>query len=230
MRHAAERAAPGDAYGRLVEIIRSGQYAAGDKLPNEREIARRFLVGRGVVRSALLRMQAEGIVERKVGSGTFLSADASSLFEMRDAGVSLTRGFSHSFYDMVEARLHFEPEVASTAAAMDDAAGVAALERRLRKVGAEGDWLAFKEAIYAFHRGIYVIASNRFLLSVFDSIHRARRAANYDGRNLNAKVARIIRNQATEDLRPICSAIADGDGAGAADRTRGYLLRILAGR
>jgi GntR family transcriptional regulator, transcriptional repressor for pyruvate dehydrogenase complex len=56
----------------LTQDIRAGQLAIGGKLPTEAAFMERFGVSRTVVREALSRMQARGMVQTRQGVGTFL--------------------------------------------------------------------------------------------------------------------------------------------------------------
>jgi DNA-binding FadR family transcriptional regulator len=58
----------------LANSIKSGQIKPGDKLPTESEIMTRFEVSRTVVREALSKLQASGLVETRHGIGTFALA------------------------------------------------------------------------------------------------------------------------------------------------------------
>jgi GntR family transcriptional regulator/MocR family aminotransferase len=55
------------------EAILSGQLKPGAQLPSTRELARHFAVSRNTVLSAFEQLLAEGFLEGKVGSGTFVS-------------------------------------------------------------------------------------------------------------------------------------------------------------
>ncbi len=54
--------------------ISSGRYRAGNRLPSEAELVRRFGVSRMTVFRAMRELQTLGIVTRRVGSGTYVSA------------------------------------------------------------------------------------------------------------------------------------------------------------
>jgi len=54
--------------------IREGQLKPGDKLPTESALMERFDVSRTVVREAISRLQASGLVETRHGIGTFVKA------------------------------------------------------------------------------------------------------------------------------------------------------------
>lgn len=58
--------------GALVLNIRQGQLQPGDKLPTEAEFMARFEVSRTVVREAISKLQASGLVETRHGIGTFV--------------------------------------------------------------------------------------------------------------------------------------------------------------
>jgi GntR family transcriptional regulator len=53
--------------GELRKQIRSGRYAVGDELPSERELAERFDVSGGVVRSALVQLRSEELISTSQG-------------------------------------------------------------------------------------------------------------------------------------------------------------------
>ncbi len=56
----------------LREQIAAGKFAASRRLPSETALARRFGVSRPTAARALRDLQAEGLVERRVGAGTFV--------------------------------------------------------------------------------------------------------------------------------------------------------------
>lgn len=65
---------------RLKELIASGRYRPGDRLPTEQEMAAMFGVGRSSIREAIKVFQHLGVVESRAAKGTFLRdrADISS--------------------------------------------------------------------------------------------------------------------------------------------------------
>lgn len=56
--------------GDLREEILAGRYGADSAFPTENDLCQRYKVSRFTVREALRRLQAEGLIERKRGSGT----------------------------------------------------------------------------------------------------------------------------------------------------------------
>ena len=96
---------------RLAGEIRSGAYAPGERLPSERELARRLEVGRASVREAIAALQVQGAIETRPGSGSFVAADATAKLP---APAGLPHDASPS--DLLETRLLIEPAIARLAA------------------------------------------------------------------------------------------------------------------
>ncbi|MFE9651706.1 winged helix-turn-helix domain-containing protein [Micromonospora sp. NPDC006431] len=57
----------------IRDKIASGEYAPGDKLPSLRELIAHYGVSAEPVRSALLILQAEGLVEGHQGKGIYVT-------------------------------------------------------------------------------------------------------------------------------------------------------------
>jgi DNA-binding FadR family transcriptional regulator len=62
----------------LRRAILGGQYAHGEKLPAERQFAAAFGASRATIRTALVRLESERLVTRRLGSGTYVSFQADS--------------------------------------------------------------------------------------------------------------------------------------------------------
>jgi GntR family transcriptional regulator, transcriptional repressor for pyruvate dehydrogenase complex len=58
----------------LRELIRSGEFGVGSKLPSERDLAEQLGVSRPSVREALIALEVEGLVEIRSGSGVHVLA------------------------------------------------------------------------------------------------------------------------------------------------------------
>lgn len=57
---------------KITELIETGGYKEGDRLPSERELAKRINVGRNIVRESIATLEAMGIVEIQGRTGIFL--------------------------------------------------------------------------------------------------------------------------------------------------------------
>ena len=60
----------------LRREIQAGQWKPGDRLPSEAELVQRFGASRITVGRAVRDLQREGLVERRAGSGTFVTRTA----------------------------------------------------------------------------------------------------------------------------------------------------------
>lgn len=58
----------------IMKDIRSGGFKVGDAMPSEAELCQRFSASRSTIRSALSQLQALGLVERKQGAATRITA------------------------------------------------------------------------------------------------------------------------------------------------------------
>ena len=98
---------------RLGDRIRDGRLAEGAKLPTEAEIVEEFGVSRTVVREAISKLQAAGLVQTRHGIGTFvLGLGEASSFRV-------DREQLHTLRDVVallELRIGIETEAAALAA------------------------------------------------------------------------------------------------------------------
>lgn len=56
----------------IIEKIENGVYSFGKAIPSERDLAEMFQVNRMTIRKAIEELMFEGILVRKVGSGTYL--------------------------------------------------------------------------------------------------------------------------------------------------------------
>lgn len=59
-------------YGRILSSIASGAFPTGSKLPSEKLLGERYGVSRPVVRDALSRLQRDGLIESRKGSGSYV--------------------------------------------------------------------------------------------------------------------------------------------------------------
>jgi len=60
-------------HNQIKQAIEAGRWAVGDRIPAERELASQFDVSRMTLRQAIQTLVDEGILERRVGAGTFVA-------------------------------------------------------------------------------------------------------------------------------------------------------------
>ncbi|HEY6694400.1 MAG TPA: GntR family transcriptional regulator, partial [Solirubrobacteraceae bacterium] len=143
---------------RIAADIRAGRFAPGERLPSERDLARRLEVGRASVREAIASLQVAGMIETRPGSGSFVAAGADQRTrESHDSSPS----------DLLEARALLEPAVARLAAQRGGADAeieflLAAME------DADGD--AWNDCDRRFHQRIAALTGNPVLHELADHI------------------------------------------------------------
>ena len=215
-------------YQELRDLIRSGEIAPGARIPNERKLAEMKGASRTQVRDALLMLQKEGLVERKIGSGTYLSERAPQIIELKDAAVDMSPERSHDFLETLEARLLIEPSIAARAAEAPTKTFRRDLDATLERLLTVPTWLAFKEEIYAFARLYYREAGNGFLLWTFEQIVSARRSNNFDGEMDQAPVANLVRKHFHDRLSKIADAIKGEDPKQTRTEVEAFLVGMAA--
>jgi DNA-binding FadR family transcriptional regulator len=116
---------------RFSDRIRAGQLLPGDKLPTEAAIMAAFDVSRTVVREALSRLQAAGLVETRHGIGTFvLGPGDGPAFKISPEQF----GTLQDVIAVLELRIGLETEAAGLAAQRRTDADLAALRAALDAV------------------------------------------------------------------------------------------------
>ena len=112
----------------LAGNIRQGQIKEGDKLPTEAEIMARFDVSRTVVREAISKLQASGLVETRHGIGTFVIAPPETgNFKIAAEDFATVA----DVIALLELRISLETEAAGLAAQRRTAGNLAQLEAAL---------------------------------------------------------------------------------------------------
>ena len=61
-------------HDQIKKDIDDGHWKIGERLPSERDLAEEFEVSRMTLRQAISLLVEEGVLERRVGSGTFVSS------------------------------------------------------------------------------------------------------------------------------------------------------------
>lgn len=151
-----------DLADRIVDEIKGMIFARkllpGDKLPTERDLARQFGVSRASVREALHSLETLGLVEARVGSGTYLAENPDAILEHLSWVVYFSGDVEK---DLRQARLIVEPEIAALAAERATQEDIAALSACLEKMGmALGDAREAAVQDFEFHVALAKAAHN----------------------------------------------------------------------
>jgi len=223
-----DRATPSLVYRALLRSMRDGLMVPGAKLPNERELAQQLKTSRTAVRSALAMMERQGLVHRRVGSGTFLTDDAQSVFDRMDQTSAAPHESVPSFGEIVEGRLLFEPAMMHLVVNRAQEADIAEMRRMLDDIVGAPSWEDFKESIYGLHRAMFAATRNKFLVQIMNSILDDRRAVLFDGHDTDKPAPEPVKRQTHKDLKAIVDAIAERNPKRAEELVSDHLMRTLA--
>ncbi len=159
---------------KLVSHLMRGDWIEGDKIPPERELCHKLGVGRASLREAMKALEIMGMIETRLGEGTFVCSR--SEFFSRPLLWAITGSVRTQSHELVEARRLIEVEIAALAAerATPDDLGVIgkyldAMESSLHNAA------LFLEADINFHLAIANAAHNRILLNALSLIRNLMR-------------------------------------------------------
>jgi DNA-binding FadR family transcriptional regulator len=147
--------------------IESGAWPRGSRIPGENQLASELGVSRGTVREALRSLSLTGLLEPRVGDGTYVRATNEI------SGVLVRDELSASLTHVLDARAGIEAAAARLAAQYAEPDSLSpltdALEARAEALAA-GDIDAFVAAATGFHRGVVVASRNPLLLRLYDAL------------------------------------------------------------
>lgn len=150
----------------LKDKILAGDLPPGHKLPSETELIDEYGVSRTVVREAVTRLRAEGLVETFQGRGSFvLAMPEPTSFTVESAAIRTHR----DVLDMIDFRLGIECEAAALAAARVNEAAAESIRTALDEFTTAAAEDAV-EADFRFHRAVAVASGNRFYTDLLDSL------------------------------------------------------------
>jgi GntR family transcriptional regulator, transcriptional repressor for pyruvate dehydrogenase complex len=186
----------------LLALVDAGGMRAGERLPPERTLVASLGTSRAVVREAIGRLAAGGVLESRRGSGTYVAgADVPAITDVR---------------------LLLEPEAAARAAGGRTRAQLAALRRTAEELsGAVDDAERFAALDARVHALIAEACGNSVLR---DLLARLARAAALSRAVTSGN--RDVRLSAVGDLRALVDAIDASDAEAARAAMRRHLERL----
>lgn len=153
-----------DVCQKLVGHLMRGDWAAGDQLPAERQLCQQLGVGRASLREALKALEIMGMIETRLGEGTFVCRR--SEFLSRPLMWAITGTSISDATELVEARKLIEVELAGLAAERATAEDQASIHKSLDRMEASvGMPERFLEADIQFHLDVAEAGHNRLLLN-----------------------------------------------------------------
>jgi DNA-binding FadR family transcriptional regulator len=208
----------------LVEQLRSqievGMLAPGDRIPTEKELVDSSGVSRTVVREAIARLAAEGIVEPRQGSGVFVTEPPPPAFQVtHDELESLVE-----VCQLLELRLAVEAEMAGLAARRRSEEDLAEMQELVDRIATDiverGDGT---EADEALHLAIARASGNQYFVRFLEFLGTRlvpRRGLVTDETH-DERLAYLA--EVHEEHRALVEAIERRDAEGAREAARRHL-------
>ncbi|MDH3025371.1 FadR/GntR family transcriptional regulator [Gordonia alkanivorans] len=170
-----QQSAPEIVFDQIVEGVLSGDLAAGEALPSERELARMLGVSRPTVREALKRVAAAGLVTIRQGDGARIQDIARTggldlLPRLLLRGGALVPGVARS---IIEARAAVGPEVARLAAKRATDNDLVAIRAVLDHLAAESDPIGQQVAALEFWSAVVDAGDSIAFRLMYNSLRAA---------------------------------------------------------
>lgn len=191
----------------LRETIVSGQYGLGEQLPAGKDLALNYGVSITVIREALSRLKADGLVDSRQGKGVFVAKDTID----RPFRLAKSNEKARAILEVLELRMGVEVQAASLAAERRKPADLKKMEKCLKAM--EPSRKSFDEALSAdieFHRAIAVATQNPLIIGFVEFLQPHLYEAIASARATSAKKADTAEAAYDEHLE-IYNAIAAGD-------------------
>jgi GntR family transcriptional repressor for pyruvate dehydrogenase complex len=171
-----------EAIERIRQIIVSGEWGPGTKLPREAELAARLGISRSSLREAVRALALVRVLEVRQGDGTYISSLEPDLLLESTRFVANLLG-DRTEIELFEVRRLLEPAATALAAVRMDERSHELLKRELERMTAASSVEQLVDADAAFHAVIAQASGNAVLSSLLDSLStRTMRARLWRGR------------------------------------------------
>jgi len=202
----------------IQQIIAESRLQPGTLLPSERELAATLSVNRATVREALRLLQQRGLVEMRVGSGTYV----------RDVPQSVVSECIERFLifgacsdqALIQLREILEPESAALAAQHASAQDLARLEALVGEIEAaiqSADRERYAAADLGFHEALAQASGNELISAILAGLEKVLHAW------LLASSQHFALEKGALTHRPVYEAVAAGDAARAREAMRAHM-------
>jgi len=207
---------------KIEQLLQAQGIGPGERLPAERELAQRLGVSRPSLREAVIALETAGVVEVRVGDGTYVRADRgirpSPWGGRADPGPGLV--------EQLEARILLEPHLAALAAAQITQEEIEELHRAVERAAARfAAGKRAEEEDFFFHVKLAKCSRNMLLAGVVQylwELRRGERGAMW--RTFRRRAARPEhRLQALAERRALVNALRRRDARGARQAMRRLL-------
>lgn len=205
----------------IKAAIRAGEVSPGDRLPPERELTALFGVSRVTVRDALRVLEANGLVEIRVGAGGGAFVTAPDTGDVGEGISNMLLMRSASPEDVTETRMILEvgmlPLVCERATEEDLAALEAICDEAEESLKGDSDYDVALSA--EFHSGLALATHNEVIRLLADPLHRPLESSLRKAKSRAPEMG----EEGTREHRALIAAIRERD----ADKAQGIMRRHL---
>jgi GntR family transcriptional regulator, hexuronate regulon transcriptional repressor len=206
---------------KLAKAISDGVYKPGDRLPAERELASTFQVSRPTIREAVIALELDGLVEVKVGSGVYV-------LDKPRGGLTQPVAADIGAFELTEARILFEGEVAALAATQIGDLQLAELDSLLAEMAKENakGGRGGEDVDLRFHTVIAEATRNSAMTAVVEYLWTIRNRSPQCVRTFEKTRAKGYQ-PVVDEHRAIVEALRKRDPQAARAAMRDHLSRVL---
>ena len=152
----------------LLDLMRSGAYRPGDRLPPEPELIRLTGVGRSTIREAMRSLASMQLVDIQPGRGTFVCGGSGRLLD--DPQMQLFLNDRQVLFDLMEARQLIEPAIARLAAERATVEDLDVMRAALAAQTEACDDATWRQTHLAFHAALARATHNVVLTRMWASV------------------------------------------------------------
>ncbi len=207
-------------YDAILSGVVDGRFPVGSRLPSELDLCENHSASRPVIREVLARLRAQGIVESRKGSGSYVLRRTGATVQMPEDVASMAE--IEACYDF---RISLEGECAYFAAQNRTQADVEAMKATFagfchaltenKRGGINDD--------FQFHLAIAEATHNAFFVSAFLTIKSRVHMAIDISRQLTATPLNVRRRTLVNEHRSVLDAIVAGNAAKARREMRRHV-------
>ncbi|MEX0278885.1 MAG: FadR/GntR family transcriptional regulator [Ruegeria sp.] len=212
-------AEPNELSQRVRDLINTTGYRHNDRLPPERELCLRLGTTRNQLRRALAELEAQGLIWRHVGRGTFVgSRPVLNLTDVTYLGDQIKPE------QVVGVRLTVEPQLARLAALHSTRSDREQMRLCAEKCRAAEDWRTYEAWDNNLHHAIARSTRNQLFLYFFETLNSVRRSIVWGQPRKTLGPATDYSSFREHDQ--IVSAISKGDSEMAAQTMMAHLKSV----